>query len=119
MLRYWPKYSTQCEIVILDELEKIITSVDPSSLHPVFEALMIRLRRCINSDKFLVAERTVKFWYNKEFAEFLLHQEQNMNESWHVLSGAVTSVSKNSWNLQLRKDACRVASLYSSAEQCE
>ena len=119
MLRYWPKYSTQCEIVILDELEKIITSVDPSSLHPVFEALMIRLRRCINSDKFLVAERTLKLWDNKEFAEFVLHQEQNMNESWHVLSGAVTSVSKNSWNLQLRKDACRVASLYSSAEQCE
>ena len=82
MLRYWPKYSTQCEIVILDELEKIITSVDPSSLHPVFEALMIRLRRCINSDKFLVAEHLAKYVANEptsltQSAVQVVHTELN------------------------------------------
>lgn len=118
-MRYWPKYNTQCEILVLDELEKIIAAVDPSLLNPVFHPLMARLRRCINSSKFLVAERTLKLWDGEDFARFMLRQEQNMSESWNALSSTVMSVSKNSWNQQVRKDACHVASLYASAEHCD
>lgn len=104
---------------MLDELEKIIAAVDPSLLSPVFRPLMARLRRCINSSKFLVAERTLKLWDSEDFARFMLHQEQNMSESWSVLSSTVMSVSRNSWNQQVRKDACHVANLYASAEHCD
>ena len=51
----WPKCNSQNEIVVLDELEKIIASVSHVAIAPVLGILLAHLRHCIDNGTVLVA----------------------------------------------------------------
>ena len=54
ILHYWPKSNIQNEVILLDELERIISSVDLVYLSPIFYPLVRHIRRCIGSGKIMV-----------------------------------------------------------------
>ena len=50
----WPKCSSQNEIVVLDELEKIVASVSDAAIAPVMGLLLAHLKHCIDNGTVLV-----------------------------------------------------------------
>ena len=106
ILAYWPWPSSMKQILMLDELEEImeIITFDLLEKDDVGDVLMRTLARCLASQNFQVAERTLLIWQNEHLIqEGILKKQHNgyvlpyilpslleRREYWHV---AVTNLS--------------------------
>ena len=57
ILHYWPRSNTQNELLLIDEIEKVVQTMDGQQMASVIGPLLVRLRKCLLSQQFLV--RTV------------------------------------------------------------
>ena len=60
IVHYWPKAHSQCELILLDEIEKIIGSVDGAYVSPALHSLLPLFKKCILSEHYCV-------WIGREF----------------------------------------------------
>ena len=54
ILHYWPRSNTQNELLLIDEIEKIVQTMDGEQMASVICPLLTRLRKCLLSEQFLV-----------------------------------------------------------------
>lgn len=54
MLKYWPKTSSQKEVMFLGEIEEILDVIEPVQFVKVQELLFKQLARCVASPHFQV-----------------------------------------------------------------
>ena len=54
ILHYWPRSNTQNELLLIDEIEKIVQTMDGEQMASVICPLLTRLRKCLLSQQFLV-----------------------------------------------------------------
>lgn len=57
ILHYWPRSNSQNEIILIDEIEKILQTMNGEQLGSVLPSLLHRFQQCLVSEKFLVRDR--------------------------------------------------------------
>merc|ERR1711912_63732 len=64
MIRFWPKQNSRKEMLMLNELEEFITDVSQEIFVPIAEIVAKQLARCVQSDHFQIAQRSVQMFEN-------------------------------------------------------
>lgn len=95
MLKYWPKTSSQKEVMFLGEIEEILDVIEPVQFVKVEELLFKQLARCVASPHFQVAERALYYW-NNEYVLNLI--EDNCAAVLPIMFPALYKMSKEHWN---------------------
>lgn len=65
LLKFWPKMSSQKEVMFLGELEEILDVIDPLEFQKVVVPLFRQIARCVSSPHFQIAERSLYYWSNE------------------------------------------------------
>ncbi|KAL6547588.1 hypothetical protein OROHE_009293 [Orobanche hederae] len=76
MLKYWPITSSQKEVMYLGELEEILEVINMSEFQKVMVPLFGRIKHCIKSYHFQVAERALFLWNNDRIVNLISHNRQ-------------------------------------------
>lgn len=95
LLKYWPKTSSQKEVMFLGEIEEILDVIDPAQFQKVQEPLFRQVSKCVSSPHFQVAERALYFW-NNEYIMSLI--EENSNVILPIMFSSLYRISKDHWN---------------------
>lgn len=112
ILHYWPRSNTQNELLLIDEIEKIVQTMDGEQMASVICPLLTRLRKCLLSQQFLIAQRVLKLWDNGDFAQVVLYHDKNRLYSWNFMFSSLQQIANNNWNKQVRESARHVMDLY-------
>jgi len=95
LLKYWPKTSSQKEVMFLGEIEEILDAIEASQFQKVMEPLFKKIAKCVSSPHFQVAERALYFW-NNEYIMSLI--EENSNTILPIMFSCLYRISKDHWN---------------------
>ncbi|XP_046849222.1 serine/threonine-protein phosphatase 2A 56 kDa regulatory subunit epsilon isoform-like [Xenia sp. Carnegie-2017] len=95
LLRYWPKTSSQKEVMYLGEIEEILDVIEPQQFIKVQAPLFKQIARCVSSPHFQVAERALYFW-NNEYIMSLI--EENSDVVLPIMFNSLYRISKDHWN---------------------
>ncbi|PIN09043.1 Serine/threonine protein phosphatase 2A, regulatory subunit [Handroanthus impetiginosus] len=76
LLKYWPITNSQKEVMFLSEIEEILEVISMTEFQKIMVPLFCRLRHCINSYHFQVAERALFFWNNDQILKLVAHNRQ-------------------------------------------
>lgn len=95
LLKYWPKTSSQKEVMFLGEIEEILDVIEPAQFVNIQEPLFKQVARCVSSAHFQVAERALYFW-NNEYIMSLI--EENNQVIMPIMFPALYRISKEHWN---------------------
>ncbi|ESO04663.1 hypothetical protein HELRODRAFT_187003 [Helobdella robusta] len=93
LLKYWPKTSSQKEVMFLGEMEEILDVIDPSEFKKVVTPLFKQLSKCMSSSHFQIAERSLYYW-NNEYILGLI--EENIAEIMPLTFNALYKLEH--WN---------------------
>lgn len=95
LLKYWPKTSSQKEVMFLGEIEEILDAIEASQFQHIQEDLFRQIAKCVTSPHFQVAERALYFW-NNEYIMSLI--DENSNTLLPIMFPALYCISKDHWN---------------------
>jgi len=95
LLKYWPKTSSQKEVMFLGEIEEILDAIEASQFQKVMEPLFKKIAKCVSSPHFQVAERALYFW-NNEYIMSLI--DENSNTILPIMFSCLYRISKEHWN---------------------
>ena len=59
LLRYWPKTSSQKEVMYLGEIEEILDVIEPQQFVKIETALFKQIARCVSSPHFQVRRKII------------------------------------------------------------
>lgn len=62
LLKFWPKTSSQKEVMFLGEMEEILETMSPLEFTKVAAPLFKQLAKCVGSSHFQIAERSLYYW---------------------------------------------------------
>lgn len=107
LLKYWPVTNSPKEVLFLGELEEILELTQAPEFQRVMEPLFKQLSKCLNSQHFQVAERSLFLWNNEYIVNLVAqhrHQllpivlpalEENTNSHWNpAVHGLTVNVRK-------------------------
>ncbi|CAG0902582.1 unnamed protein product [Darwinula stevensoni] len=63
LLRYWPKTSSQKEILFLNEVQEILVGISPYEFQKIQNPLFRQIARCVSSPHYQVAECAICLWH--------------------------------------------------------
>ncbi|RCH86263.1 Serine/threonine-protein phosphatase 2A 56 kDa regulatory subunit delta isoform, partial [Rhizopus azygosporus] len=95
LLRYWPKVNSPKEVMFLNELEEILDVTECSEFQKIMVPLFVKLRQCVSSTHFQVAERALYFWNNDYIVNLMA---QNVNTLMPIIFPTLYRTSKTHWN---------------------
>lgn len=95
LLKYWPKTSSQKEVMFLGEIEEILDAIEASQFQKIMEPLFKKIAKCVSSPHFQVAERALYFW-NNEYIMSLI--DENSNVILPIMFSCLYRISKDHWN---------------------
>ncbi|RDD43221.1 Serine/threonine-protein phosphatase 2A 56 kDa regulatory subunit alpha isoform [Trichoplax sp. H2] len=95
LLRYWPKTSSQKEVMFLSEVEEILDVVGPAQFQQIQESLFKQIAKCVSSPHFQVAERALYFWNNEYIVRLI---EENSETIMPILFSCLYRISREHWN---------------------
>lgn len=95
LLRYWPKVNSPKEVMFLNEVEEILDVMEALEFQKVMEPLFQQLARCINSQHFQVAERTLYYWNNPYIVTLM---SENIQIILPLVFPALFTNSRTHWN---------------------
>jgi len=95
LLKFWPKTSSQKEVMFLGEIEEILDVIEPTQFQRIQEELFRQIARCVSSPHFQVAERALYFWNNEYIMNLI---EENSNVVLPIMFPALYRISKDHWN---------------------
>lgn len=95
LLRYWPITNSQKEVMFLGELEEILEVISMAEFQKVMVPLFCRIRHCINSYHFQVAERALFLWNNDQILSLIAHNRQVILP---IVLPALEANAQNHWN---------------------
>ncbi|KAL6544278.1 hypothetical protein OROGR_010775 [Orobanche gracilis] len=95
MLKYWPITSSQKEVMYLGELEEILEVINMSEFQKVMVPLFGRIKHCIKSYHFQVAERALFLWNNDRIVNLISH---NRHVILPIVFPALEINARSHWN---------------------
>jgi len=95
LIKYWPKTSSQKEVMFLGEIEEILDAIEASQFQKVMETLFKKIAKCVSSPHFQVAERALYFW-NNEYIMSLI--DENSSTILPIMFSCLYRISKDHWN---------------------
>ena len=95
LLKFWPKTSSQKEVMFLGEVEEILDAIEASQFQRVQEDLFRQIAKSVTSPHFQVAERALYFW-NNEYIMSLI--DENSSTLLPIMFPALYCISKDHWN---------------------
>ncbi|GKT26634.1 Protein phosphatase 2A, regulatory B subunit, B56 like protein [Aduncisulcus paluster] len=94
LVRIFPHCNAPKAILLLNELEELIESVDSAYYPHIAPPLVNLLERCCSSFHFQIAERTLVFLQNKSFQEMIRSNQKLVSK---LVNSLCTNLS-NHWN---------------------
>ncbi|CAA0838351.1 Serine/threonine protein phosphatase 2A 57 kDa regulatory subunit B iota isoform [Striga hermonthica] len=76
LLRCWPITNSQKEAIFLGEVEEILEVISMSEFQKIMVPLFSRIKSCITSYHFQVAERALFLWNNDQIVNLISHNHQ-------------------------------------------
>lgn len=113
LLKYWPKVSSQKEVMFLGEMEEILDVIEFQQFIRIQEPLFRQIARCILSPHFQVAERALCFWNNEYISSCV---DENVKVIMPILFKALKKVQNNHWNATIRTTTHPVLDLLMKAD---
>ncbi|XP_075508324.1 serine/threonine protein phosphatase 2A 57 kDa regulatory subunit B' kappa isoform-like [Primulina tabacum] len=95
LLKYWPITNSQKEVMFLGELEEILEVINIAEFQKIMVPLFQRIRNCINSYHFQVAERALFLWNNDQIVNLIAHNRQIILP---IVFPALETNAQNHWN---------------------
>ncbi|KAK4401155.1 Serine/threonine protein phosphatase 2A regulatory subunit B' kappa isoform [Sesamum angolense] len=126
LLKYWPITNSQKEVMFLGELEEILEVINMTEFQTVMVPLFCRIRQCINSYHFQVAERALLLWNNDQILNLIAHNRQvilpivfpalevNMQNHWNQ---AVLNLTLNVRKVLLEMDDALIMACISNYQE--
>lgn len=99
LLKYWPKTSSQKEVMFLGEIEEILDIIEYPQWLKIQIPLFKQVARCILSPHFQVAERALYYW-NNEYISSLI--DENCKTIMPIVFKALNKVKSEHWNNTIR-----------------
>lgn len=116
ILRFWPYGNSGKEILFLNELEDLFELIKPEEITDYRNALSNRLRKCILSNHFQVAERALYLWNTQAFVGVTVENTENRMAMFPVLFDALYVNSNSHWNEAVKQMSQHVMGLFSDAD---
>ncbi|CAA0821341.1 Serine/threonine protein phosphatase 2A 57 kDa regulatory subunit B iota isoform [Striga hermonthica] len=95
LLRCWPITSSQKEVMFLGEVEEILEMIGMDEFQRIMVPLFGRIKCCINSYHFQVAERALLFWNNDQILNLISH---NRKVILPIIIPALEKNTQSHWN---------------------
>ncbi|XP_047324887.1 serine/threonine protein phosphatase 2A 57 kDa regulatory subunit B' kappa isoform-like isoform X2 [Impatiens glandulifera] len=80
ILKYWPVTNTQKQLMFLSELEELLEMINIVEFEKVAVPLFSRIRSCLNSSHFQVAERAHFMWNNDHVLKLIMQNRSMFSE---------------------------------------
>jgi serine/threonine-protein phosphatase 2A regulatory subunit B' len=109
IIRYWPQTNSAKEILFVNEIEELLSVVEPEEFNMAKEFLFTRVARCISSLHFQVAEKALTFWTNEYILGLVA---ENVETILPLLFGPLYFNSKHHWNKSIRTLAYNALKLF-------
>lgn len=113
LLKYWPKVSSQKEVMFLGEMEEILDVIEFQQFIRIQEPLFKQIARCILSPHFQVAERALCFWNNEYISSCV---DENVKVIMPILFKALKKAQNDHWNATIRTTTHPVLDLLMKAD---
>lgn len=113
LLKYWPKVSSQKEVMFLGEMEEILDVIEFQQFIRIQEPLFKQIARCILSPHFQVAERALCFWNNEYISSCV---DENVKVIMPILFKALKKAQNSHWNATIRTTTHPVLDLLMKAD---
>lgn len=112
LCKHWPFGSSVKEQVYLYELEELLCCVSASDIECIRDVLFERIRLCLMSEQFQIAEKCGKMWENEKIRCTLVdHAETRAIILSHV-STVLNENCNSYWCSSVRKISKRILQLY-------
>lgn len=95
LLKYWPVTNSQKEVMFLGELEEVLESTSMVEFQKIMIPLFRRIRCCLNSSHFQVAERALFLWNNDHIVSLIAY---NRHVILPLIFPALERNTRNHWN---------------------
>uniref|UniRef100_A0A5S6R333 Serine/threonine protein phosphatase 2A regulatory subunit n=1 Tax=Trichuris muris TaxID=70415 RepID=A0A5S6R333_TRIMR len=95
LTKFWPKTSSQKEVMFLNEVEEILDIIEPEQFKIIMDPLFRQIAKCVSSSHFQVAERALYLW-NDEYIYSLI--EDNNEVIMPILYAPLYRIAKEHWN---------------------
>uniref|UniRef100_A0A915D031 Serine/threonine protein phosphatase 2A regulatory subunit n=1 Tax=Ditylenchus dipsaci TaxID=166011 RepID=A0A915D031_9BILA len=95
LLKFWPKSSSEKEVLFLAELEEFLVGVDLDCFEKIAVPIYKQLAKCVGSSQFRVSERALAFWNNEYILSLMAETSEAMLP---ILFPAVYKISNDHWN---------------------
>ncbi|XP_050380539.1 serine/threonine protein phosphatase 2A 57 kDa regulatory subunit B' kappa isoform-like [Argentina anserina] len=123
LLKYWPVTNSQKELMFLSELEEVLEMTSMDEFQKVMVPLFRRIRCCLNSSHYQVAERAHLLWNNEHILNLIGHNRQVILP---LVFPAIERNTQNHWNqavlnltMNVRKMFCEMDEELVLACQCK
>ncbi|EDW07856.1 serine/threonine-protein phosphatase 2A 56 kDa regulatory subunit epsilon isoform [Drosophila mojavensis] len=100
LIKFWPKTSTQKEILFLDEIDSYANGIAPEQFLAIQKPLLTQLATCVRSPHTEVAEHALNILNNKHMISLF---EPNTAVVMPIICPALLSISKGHWNQTVLK----------------
>lgn len=95
LLKPWPATNSKKEVMLLNEIEEVLSLARQEDLAQVFPILFKRIGKCIESQHFQVAERSLLYWNNAYVVELITKYR---NVVVPAVYGPLTRNTASHWN---------------------
>lgn len=95
LLKLWPKTNSMKEVMFLNEIEDILDLTPIEIFSQISSQLFTQLAKCIDSNHFQVAERSLMFWHNEHIFKLI---QLNVSTVLPIVLPVLSRHSKSHWN---------------------
>ncbi|KAI4388770.1 hypothetical protein MLD38_001072 [Melastoma candidum] len=113
LLKYWPITNSSKEVMFLGELEEVLEATQPPEFQRCMVPLFRRVRNCLSSSHFQVAERALFLWNNDHIDNLI---KQNRKVILPIIFPALEKNARSHWNPAVQSLTLNVRKLFSDTD---
>lgn len=114
LIRFWPVTNSQKEVLFLGELEEILELTQAPEFQKVMIPLFRQLSRCLNSQHFQVAERSLFLWNNEYIVNLVA---QHRHQLLPIVLPALEENTASHWNPAVHGLTMNVRKLFQELDE--
>jgi serine/threonine-protein phosphatase 2A regulatory subunit B' len=112
LLRLWPVGNTAKQVLLLNELEDMLEYTREDDMTAIRGPLAVRLAKCLSSQHFQIAERSLLLWNSERFAALLVYSPQHRAAVLPVVFPALYANQTSHWHESIRNISLRILEQY-------
>ena len=112
MINCWPWSCSSKQVLFLNELEEILEFLGPEQLEQLQGPLFRTIAKCLGSEHFQVAERTLFLWHNEHLVNVGCFSRQHAGMVLPIVYPFLFKNSAGHWNSTVEGLAQNVLNLY-------